>query len=116
MKNIGAYLLACLPSFLHVPIRRMLGAKIGKGAKIHFGTVIACRKITLEKRAAIGPFSYIQGDSLFLGEEATIGPLVFIVSWGVTLGAYAQIASIVFVKGALDPKSQLTVGDHSRIF
>ena len=45
MKLLLMLFLALLPSFIGVPLRRLLGQKIGQGTKISFGTIIITNNI-----------------------------------------------------------------------
>lgn len=116
MRKLIACFLALLPSFLHVALRRLFGAKIGRGAKIHFGSVILTSNLEMGANAEIGPFCFVQALQIKLGESAKINALVFSVCSEVSLGDFALVGPIVFIKGTLDPKCRLSIGDHSKIF
>jgi len=110
------FLLALLPSALNVPLRRMMGARIGRGARICFGTLLAVRDVTIGEGASIGPFAVIRADSLEVGAHTQIKPLTLIKAREIRLGQYVHIAPTAVIAGDLTPTCRLQVGDHTRIF
>jgi len=110
------FLLALLPSALNVPLRRMMGARIGRGARIYFGTLLAVRDVAIGEGACIGPFAVIRADSLRVGAHTQIKPLTLIKAREIQLGEYVHIAPTAVIAGDLTPTCRLEAGDHTRIF
>lgn len=111
-----AYLLAFTPSFVHVLIRRLMGAKIGKGSKISFGTILLSNQIAIGDRVRIGPFVYINASEIKIEADTKIKPLSSISARIIEFGRYVHIAPFAVVTGDHTPRSKFIVGDHSRIF
>jgi acetyltransferase-like isoleucine patch superfamily enzyme len=105
-------LLSLLPSFLHVPIRKLLGARIGKGTKIKWGSFIGVpnRSLQIGEEAIIGPLVFIRSGRLTLGSASKIKPLVKIDVGEIDLGSYVTINSFALLFG-----NKISVGDHSWI-
>lgn len=105
-------ILALMPSFIHVFVRRSLGAKIGKGAKIKMGTLISVpnKNLTIGATSRIGPFVMIQAESFVMGHESRIQSFVRITVKDIKLGSYTVINSFAMLFG-----NKITVGDHSLI-
>lgn len=109
------YVLALLPSFLSVSIRRLLGAKIGKNCKIKFGTVLSAKKLVIGNNVRIGPFTYIMSEIVEMGDDSSIKYLVAIRCKKLKLGQYATIEPYCFIKGELKQNSRFLMGDHSLV-
>ena len=116
MRNVGSVILAFFPSFIHVNIRRLLGQKIGKGAKIKFGTLILSRKIEIGARSKIGPFAIVKSKDLRVGEDSIIKSLAFVISRKIRIDSYVHIAPLCIIKGGFGMNSSFEISDHSRIF
>ncbi len=110
------FFLALLPSFLHVFLRRRLGAKIGKGTRIHFGTLLRARSVELGDDVSIGPFCIVQATALRIGYGSRVKPLTICSAGRVDIGQYVQIAPATVINSPRDSRSFITIGDHSRIF
>lgn len=108
--------LACLPSFLHIGIRRLLGQKIGKGTKIHIGSLILSKKISIGQNSNIGPFCFIKAQELEIGNKSKIKALSIISTRIVHLADYTHIAPLAIIQSPFNLNSKLTLGKHSRIF
>jgi acetyltransferase-like isoleucine patch superfamily enzyme len=113
---IGNILLAFLPSFLQVPIRRLLGQKIGKGSRIRFGTIVRSKSIEIGKGVSIGPFCYVKSEQLIIGDNSVIKPLSITSTRLIKLGKYVHIAPLSIISSEFTENSKLEIGDHSRIF
>lgn len=116
MKTFGNILLALCPSFLHVNIRRLRGQKIGKGAKLRFGTLIISGNIEIGAHTRIGPFTYIRSRELSIGEHTVIKPLAFIKTLKINISNYVHIAPASVITSEFTAKAGISIGDHSRIF
>ncbi|MDX2360095.1 MAG: hypothetical protein QNK23_04775 [Crocinitomicaceae bacterium] len=114
--KIIAILLALTPSFIHKNIRRMMGASIGKGSRIRFGTILMSRKITIGKKTKIGPFSYVSAQELTIGNYSKIKILSAVSSRVITVGNYVHISPLAIISGEHTENSIFKVGDHSRFF
>lgn len=115
MKILSIFL-AFLPSFLHVSIRRLLGNTIDSKVKIHFGSIIFTRNLTIKENVKIGPFSILKGDTIQIGKNSMIRPLALVSAKKIIIGEYVQIAPLSIINGDFTPKSKFIVGNHSRIF
>jgi len=113
---LGSLILSCLPSFLHVNIRRMLGQKIGNGTKIKFGTILNSKTIHLGRNVTIGPFCYIKAKDLKIDNNTAIKPLSVISTRKITLGKFVHIAPLSIISSEFTENSKIEIGDHSRIF
>jgi acetyltransferase-like isoleucine patch superfamily enzyme len=109
-------LLSLFPSFINVPIRKLLGAKIGVESKISLGALIFSKNIVLGNNVKIGAFSIIISDEFTVDDQTIIKPFSIIISRIVKLGQYVHISPFTFIIGTLAEKSIFTVGDHSRFF
>ncbi len=108
------YLLALCPSFLHVLVRRILGAKIGAGTRIGFGTILRAKTIDIGKNVSIGPFALLRANALVIGDRTQIKAFSACSAGDVRIGRYVYIASTAVIYSALTPRSRITVGDHCR--
>ena len=108
-------LLALLPSMLQVPIRRLMGANIGKGAHVRFGTILYADKVDIGPNASIGPFTFIRARTFKAGAHCNIKPLTILKASHIDVGAYSHIGSTVIVTSELEKHSHFNLGDHSLI-
>jgi acetyltransferase-like isoleucine patch superfamily enzyme len=112
---LTAVLLALLPSKLHVALRRLMGAKIGKGASIRFGTVLAVRDLQIGEGARIGPCAVVRANSLQLGAHSNVNPLTIMKASKIRIGSCTRVASFAVIYGELIPTSVFSIGNHSSI-
>jgi len=110
------YLLACLPSFLHVTIRRFLGASIQKGVKIKLGTIIRTKQLNIGSDTSLGPFCYLSGDIISIDKDSTIKPLTIVSAKEILIGKCVHIAPLAYIGGDHTNRSFFKIGDHSRVF
>lgn len=111
-----ALFLALLPSFLHVPIRRMMGANIAQGARIRFGTWLSAGQVNLGEGSNIGPFSVIRANSFTLGRDSSVKPLSLVSAGRIDLGDHVHISPLTIIKAEVNQRSSMEMGDHSRTF
>lgn len=112
-----AVLMAFLPSPVRIAFYRLTGSKIGKRAKIGFGTVILAKKIEIGDNSIIGYFSRIKVNTLSLGKYVSIGNFVKISVHKIKMDSRAIISSTVQVVGdSNDKRSVIKLGMHSWIF
>jgi len=110
-------LLAMLPGWLHVRIRRLRGSDISPDARIGFGALLQVGSLSMGPGSRISGFSRIRAERATLGAEATVGSLVSIVAHEFELGDGGRISPMVIVSG--DPhqdRSRLVIGRHSKVF
>jgi acetyltransferase-like isoleucine patch superfamily enzyme len=114
---IKAILLAALPPFLSVPIRRLMGAKIAGTARIGWLSVVAVDHLTLDEHATIARFAVVRARHLTMGRHALVKSFALVSAHTVVLGESVHIAplAVIHATTALE-KSRITIGDHSRIF
>jgi len=110
------FILTCLPSFLNIGIRRLMGNTIGKNVKIGLGTLIISNDVKIGDNVKIGPLTYIKTDKLTIDNNSTIKPLSIISTRKVKIGKYVHIAPLSIIKSEFTINSKITIGDHSRIF
>ena len=109
------YILALLPSFIHIHVRKMMGAKIGKGTRIRFGSVIKTKKLVLMENVIIGPVCYLQGESIFIDKSSKIKPISVVSAQKIVIGQYVHIAPAAIISGDRTPRSEFVIDDHSRV-
>jgi len=82
-ESIIALLLAILPSAIKVRIYKLCGARIGRGVKIGFGSVVMAEKFS---KIDIGDYTAIRNFTVIICREVNIGKYVeiamFIWIWG----------------------------------
>ena len=116
MKVLINFILIFLPSFLQVPIRRIIGQNIGVGSKIKFGTLLRSQTVNIGNNVIIGPFCYIHTEKLIIGDKSSIKALSVISTRIVQLGKYVHIAPLSIISSEFTENSRIDIGDHSRIF
>lgn len=116
MRTLIYIFLACCPSFIHVPLRRLMGQSIGRQTKLKFGTLILSQKVTIGNRTKIGPFVLIKSQDLEIGEATKIRPLVVIKTRVIKLFNYVQISSLNVINSEFTEASHFEIGDHSSMF
>jgi len=105
-----------LPSFIQVPIRKILGAKIGKHSKIRFGTILLSDEVVIGENSGIGPFSFIKSNKLIIGNHCSIKPFSILNANIINFQNYVHIAPMAFILGPRIKGADLIIGNHSRIF
>jgi acetyltransferase-like isoleucine patch superfamily enzyme len=110
------YLISFLPSFLQVPLRRLMGAKIGKQSTIRFGTIFLADEIDIGENSQIGPFSIIRAHKVTIGNHCNIKPFCILSANAIALQNYVHIAPLAFIFGPQIQGADFIVGEHSRIF
>jgi acetyltransferase-like isoleucine patch superfamily enzyme len=116
LKMFFSILLSIFPSFINVPIRRLLGQKIGCHSKIRIGTILTCKEVEIGNHTEIGPFVFVNSISLKTGDHCRIKPFSIFRTNLLQLGSYSQFSPLVVVNGHLANSSRLVIGEHSRIF
>ncbi len=116
MKTLLNYLFFFFPSFINVPLRRLLGHKIGKGSKIRIGTLIQCNSINIGSNTTIGPFTFIKADELIIGNYTAIKSIAAISTRVINFGNYVHIAPLTIISSEFTEFSIIHIGDHSRLF
>lgn len=111
-----ALFLAIFPSILQVPLRKLMGQRVGGGTKIKFGSIVAADDAEIGAQVTIGPFSYIRAKKLNIGAHSVIKPFSAMSTHHINLGQYTRIAPTVVVLGNMNPKATFRLGDHSSIF
>jgi acetyltransferase-like isoleucine patch superfamily enzyme len=113
---VGAIILSLLPSFIQVPVRRLLGQRIGKKTKIRFGTILKSSSVSIGDSVSIGPFCYIKAEKLEVGNKSQIKPLAFLSTRVIKLAEYVHLAPFSIISGEFTENSGINLGDHVRIF
>ncbi len=114
--KIFAIFLSITPSFVHVFIRRLMGASIGSGSRIRFGTILISRKIKIGKKVNIGPFAYISANEVNISDSSKIKALSVVSATKIILGKYTHISPLTIINGEHTENAIFKVGDHSRFF
>lgn len=107
--------MSIFPSCLGVPMRRLLGFKIGKGVKISFGSIILSKEVSIGNYTKIGPLVFVKGKNITIGEHCVIKPFTFIITHTILLGNIVQISPFTFIIGNQLSTSILQVGDRTSI-
>ena len=112
-KGIVQLLLTPLPSFLKIPILKLLGAKIGKGVVISPLVVLLAKNINLDSNSYIKPLTIISGlTELKLGAYAGISNLCVINGTdSLNLGPRSFISAGCMI----DVHSEIIIGEYSAI-
>ena len=116
MKTFVNFILIFLPSFIQVPIRRILGQRIGKGTKIKFGSIILSSSVNIGSNVKIGPLCFIRAEKIFVDDHSSIKSLCAISTRIVQLGKYVHIAPLSIISSEFTENSKIEIGNHSRIF
>lgn len=90
-----------------------MGAKIGRGSKICFGSLVAVpsKKLNIGKNVLVNTGNYIRCQDMKLDDNVKISSCVKINLKEFSMGKYACINSFTILVG-----SKITIGDHSKIF
>ena len=116
MKKILFIIIAFLPTFISTPLRKMMGAKIGKRSKIKYGSLIFVKHIHIDDDVTIGPFNVIIAESLKIGKNTNVRALTFMRSSVIEMGQNVVIQLFVFIQGNNNPSSIFKIGDFSAIY
>ena len=99
-----------LPSFLKVWYYRLRGARIEKGVKVGFLTVLQVRKLEIREGTDIGFGTIIRGREVYIGRHVKIGSMTFLDVERISIGDDTKINEQVFAGGPMLPESQLRIG------
>lgn len=108
-------LFGVLPSFLKILVYKLQGAKIGKGVKIGFGSVVIGDKIEIGDFSRISFFTYIRGREIKIGKFVSIGSQTVIDTERIEIDDDAKITEQVFIGGLSSPESLLRMGKRTII-
>jgi len=109
-------IISFLPSFIGVPIRRLIGQKIGKNTIIKFGAVIISRNVNIGNNVIIGSFVYIRSKNITINDNVRINPITLIQVCDLEIMSYSRISSFVIIHGDHKSNSKFQLGKHSSIF
>lgn len=104
-----------LPSFLKIILYKIQGAKIGKGVKIGFGSVVLGEKIEIGDHSKVSMFTLIRGKEIKIGRYVSIGSQTVIDTERIEIDDDAKITEQVFVGGLSSPESLLKMGKRTTI-
>jgi len=104
-----------LPSFLKIIFYKASGAKIGKGVKIGFCSVIVGDKIEIGDHTKISMFTFIRGKEIKIGRFVSIGSQTVIDTERIEIDDDAKITEQVFIGGLASPESLLRMGKRTTI-
>jgi acetyltransferase-like isoleucine patch superfamily enzyme len=105
-----------MPSFISIPIRRVMGASIGKGAKFKFGTIILSNTLSIGDNVILGPFCYISAESVSVGSNSMIRSFTLIRTKLLELGINSLVQHFVIILGEPNDYCNLYIGDFSRVY
>lgn len=109
-------IITILPSFLRIAILRFLGAKIGKGTTISFGSILLSKNITIGQNVRISPFALVKSINLKIDDYSVIKSLTMVSAREIDIEKYTQISFLTIINGDWTPNSYFKLGDHSRVF
>ncbi|MEO8210643.1 MAG: hypothetical protein ABI840_08770 [bacterium] len=104
-----------LPSFLKIFFYKAAGAKIGKGVKISFGSVVIGDKIEICDQTKISMFTFIRGREIKIGRYVSVGQQTIIDTERIEIDDDAKITEQVFIGGLASPESLLRMGKRTTI-
>jgi len=104
-----------LPSFLKIIFYKASGAKIGKGVKIGFGSVIVGDKIEIGDYTKISMFTFIRGKEIKIGRFVSVGSQTVIDTERIEIDDDTKITEQVFIGGLASPESLLRMGKRTTI-
>lgn len=104
-----------LPSFLKIIFYKVGGAKIGKGVRIGFGSVIIGEKIEIGDHTKISMFTFIRGREIKIGRFVSVGSQTVIDTERIEIDDDAKITEQVFIGGMASPESLLRMGKRTTI-
>jgi acetyltransferase-like isoleucine patch superfamily enzyme len=114
---IGSLILAVLPPFIAIRLRRLTGARIAESAHIGWLSLVRVHDLEMADHALIGSFAVVRAHHLSMGPRAAVKSLALLSTHTISLGEGAHVAPTAIVLGSLAlQKSRLILGDHSRIF
>jgi acetyltransferase-like isoleucine patch superfamily enzyme len=116
LKKFLSYLLFFFPSFLNVPIRKLMGQKIGKHTKIKLGTILLAKTVEIGDNSTLGPFSIIKTENIRIGKNSTIKPLSILSTREIIIDDYVHIAPLCIINSEFTQYSKIEIGNHSRLF
>lgn len=117
MKKAILFLSAILPSFLRVPLLRLVGYKIGAGVRFGWLSVVSGRYVEIGDHTHIAPLSYVSARTITLGRRVRIGSLTLIGTGELRLGDDTRISRLVIVTaGQQNANSRLITGKRVAIF
>ncbi|MEP7145985.1 MAG: acyltransferase [bacterium] len=104
-----------LPSFLKIIFYKAGGAKIGKGVRIGFGSVIIGDEIEIGDHTKISMFTFIRGREIKIGRFVSVGSQTVIDTERIEIDDDAKITEQVFIGGLASPESLLRMGKRTTI-
>lgn len=116
MKTVLAVLLSALPSFLRVPILRMMGAKIGARVKLGLFSILIADQIELDDQVLVSPLALVKARQIKLGKRVRIGSLSIVSTGKLVLGDDTKISKLAIVTGHINQHSELITGKRCWIF
>ena len=116
MRRLVILIAAVLPSFLKLPLYRVLGMTIGRGVKVGFGTLLLCTTVELADGARIGMFCLLRAEELRLGKRASIENLVRVAVHSLQMRSQTTISGQNEISGDRgDKRSTIYMGPASWI-
>jgi acetyltransferase-like isoleucine patch superfamily enzyme len=116
MNSLFGYLFFFFPSFIQVPLRRLMGQKIGKGSKICIGSIVQAKSLSMGEYSTIGPFAFVKAEKIEMGNHTSIKSLSAISTRIIKLGNYVHIAPLIIISSEFTEFSIIEICDHSRLF
>lgn len=116
MNSLINYLFFFFPSFIQVPLRRLMGQKIGNGSKIKIGSIVQTKALKMGENSTIGPFSFVKAEKIELGNNTSIKSISAISTRIIKFGNYVHIAPLSIITSEFTEHSIIEIGDHSRLF
>ena len=116
MNSLINYLFFFFPSFIQVPLRKLMGQEIGKGSKIKICSIVQTKSLKMGENSIIGPFTFVKAEKIELGNNTSIKSISAISTRIIKFGNYVHIAPLTIISSEFTEFSIIEIGDHSRLF
>ena len=116
MRTVLAIILSVLPSFLRVPVLRMMGARIGANVRLGLFSILIADHTEMGDNVRLAPLSFVRARQIKLGKRVRIGSLSFISTGRLILGDDTIISKLAVVAGQVNRHSELVTGKRCWIF
>lgn len=117
LRKTLLFLSAFLPVGKRLVYQAFFGARIAKGARIGFGSILLFDEMTIDRDVRIAPFAIIEASRISIGMRSIIGRFAHVSVNDFSLGPSCTIASRAQIKGnPRDTRSTFSAGAESWVF